>query len=140
MPKIFLLLIHNLIILWSRMYLNSFKFIDICFMAQFLICLGKCFVYIWKNEYCFKYSNEYSFKWVFKWILMGGMFCKHKLGPVGWWVIKSSILLLIFFLSFNQLLRGVWNFTVIVDLFISSYSCVTLCFMFFESLIRCINV
>lgn len=137
--KIFLLLIHNLIPLWSQNVLEFFMFIDICFVAQFLVYLGKCFVYIWKNEYSFKYSmnthsNEYSNEY---W--MGGMFCKHKLGPAGWWCYQASILLRFSF----HLLISYWEglrFAVIVDLLISPCSPVTLCFMFFESLIRCINI
>lgn len=93
-----LLFISNV---WLRKYslyeLKPFKFIVPFFIAENMVCLGKCFVYPWKQYMLLR---------------LGGMFYTYQSGQVGWYFCSNILYPYLFSASlFYKLLREEdWKF------------------------------
>lgn len=110
---------------YSLHYLNTFQFTEICFMAQYMVYLFcKCFICSTKGFAFFA--------------LLHRLFYKYQIGQFGCWCYLSLHILtdVLPTCSINCLEREVFTFlTKVIDLSISLYDSIGVCFIYFEVLL-----
>ena len=74
-------------------------------------------------------------------LLLGGVFCIYMLGLVGSYVVESSVSLLIFCLVVLSIIEGrvLKSPTTIVELAVSAFNSVNVCFIHFGILLLGVN-
>lgn len=92
-----------------------FKYIKLCFLAQKVVCLGECFMWVWE-KICIL-------------LLLGEVVSRCQLYTVDWWCLSSTMCLQIFcLLDLSISVRRVLKFpTMIADSSVSPLSSDSFC-------------